>query len=67
MSHTTCTCIGCGCDDHNACWDDLAAAPCHWLRLHSAIRLGLCSACPEMAEAWDCGDRELRVPIERGE
>ncbi|MEW6612728.1 MAG: hypothetical protein AB1409_08305 [Pseudomonadota bacterium] len=57
-------CIGCGCDDMNACWDDEKGAPCHWERLDRQAGLGVCSTCRQLAEAWDRGDREIRVPVE---
>ena len=57
-------CIGCGCDDLHACWDDDASAPCTWLRLDRTAGLGVCSACPESTEAWDAGDLEIKVPHE---
>lgn len=56
------TCIGCGCNDHLACWDDLTGAPCHWLRLDRAIGLGVCSCCQESVAAWDAGSRTVQVP-----
>jgi len=27
------TCIGCGCDGLDACWDDNTEQPCHWARV----------------------------------
>lgn len=59
----TASCIGCGCDDWNACADEQTCAPCHWLRVDRSEGLGVCSACPELVEAWDRGDREFRVPM----
>ncbi len=59
-------CIGCGCDDFHACWDDEAGEPCSWLRLDRFANLGVCSACPEYVEDWDRGDREIHVPVRRG-
>ncbi len=58
-------CIGCGCDDFHACWDDEAGEPCHWLRVDYDASLGVCSACPEVVSDWDAGDREIRVPHAR--
>ena len=59
------TCIGCGCDDFHACWDDDAGEPCHWLRVNYAAGLGVCSACPEAVSDWDAVDREVKVPLDR--
>lgn len=56
------TCIGCGCDDLHACWDDVAEAPCSWVRLDRYSGLGVCSVCPEHVERWDDGDREVQMP-----
>lgn len=56
------TCIGCGCNDLQACWDEEAGQPCSWLRVDRKARLGVCSACPEVVSDWDAGDRTLRVP-----
>jgi len=55
-------CIGCGCDDKHACWDDVAERPCHWLRLDRTAGLGVCSACTGDVERWDRGDRTMAVP-----
>jgi hypothetical protein len=54
-------CVGCGCDNDHACFDQDARLPCHWIRLEPGAGKGLCSACPELAEAWDRGKREFRV------
>lgn len=64
MRRHVATCIGCGCDDDHACWDDAQDAPCSWARVDYAAGLGVCSACPELVSAWDAGDREIRVPAE---
>jgi hypothetical protein len=56
-------CIGCGCDDEHACFDETLNQPCHWIRLDPVAGKGLCSCCPELAVAWDRGDREVRVPV----
>jgi hypothetical protein len=58
-------CIGCGCTNDDACYDEAAEDACHWIRLDAAEGKGLCSCCRDMEEAWDAGDREFRVPIER--
>lgn len=36
------TCIGCGCDDYHACWDEEARQPCSWLRLDRNQGQGSC-------------------------
>jgi len=58
------TCIGCGCTDTQACYDDEADAGCHWERLDRRAGLGVCSCCKEVIEAWDQGDRQIRVPTQ---
>ncbi|WP_197420740.1 MULTISPECIES: hypothetical protein [unclassified Burkholderia] len=55
-------CISCGCDDFHACWDDAHESPCFWERVDCGAGLGVCSACPERASAWDASDRTGRVP-----
>ncbi|RQQ01060.1 hypothetical protein DF164_28385 [Burkholderia stagnalis] len=55
-------CIGCGCDDFHACWDDARESPCFWKRVDRGAGLGVCSACPECVSAWDAGDHTVRVP-----
>lgn len=53
------TCIGCGCDDDNACADsEDPAIGCHWLRVDYDEGLGVCSECRDHAKRWDAGDRE---------
>lgn len=49
-------CIGCGCDDCHACWDEEAGQPCHWVRLDRDSGRGVCSACPDHIGRWDTGD-----------
>ena len=61
---TIATCIGCGCHDYQACYDEETEAGCHWLRIDRHTGLGVCSCCKELIEAWDQGDRQIRVPIE---
>jgi hypothetical protein len=56
------TCIGCGCDDFNACEDEKTCGPCHWLAVDYAQGLGVCSACEDDLERWNKGDREMAVP-----
>ncbi len=55
-------CIGCGCDDLHACFDEVAGAPCRWLAVDYAASLGVCSACPEDFGRWQAGDRSISVP-----
>ena len=57
-------CIGCGCDDLNACYDEEKGSACHWERLDRAAGLGLCSTCRHLVEAWDTGDRQIRGLVE---
>jgi hypothetical protein len=57
-------CIGCGCHDMAACWDEPAGQPCHWLAVDRRAQLGVCSACPEDLARWRSGDREVLVPLE---
>lgn len=60
------TCIGCGCDDNHACWDEAAGNPCGWIRLDRSVGLGVCSCCLDHVARWDSGDREIAVPVELG-
>lgn len=53
------TCIGCGCDDQHACWDEAAGSPCGWLVVDYADGLGVCSTCPDHLERWNAGDRTM--------
>lgn len=57
-------CIGCGCHDAAACWDEYAGQPCHWLAVDRRARLGVCSACPEDLPRWKSGDRTVQVPLD---
>jgi hypothetical protein len=57
-------CIGCGCTEEDACFDEATHLPCHWLRLDPAAGKGLCSCCIELEADWDAGDRDFRVPVE---
>lgn len=59
-------CIGCGCDDQHACYDEVADGPCRWLAVDYGAGLGVCSACPEHLGRWESGDRTLAVPVEPG-
>ncbi len=56
-------CIGCGCDDLHACWDDAVEAPCTWLAVDRAEGLGVCSVCHGHLERWNAGDRQIALPI----
>lgn len=56
------TCIGCGCDDYHACWDEEARQPCSWLRLDRNQGQGVCSTCHDHADRWDAGDTAPAVP-----
>ncbi|MEE8057507.1 MAG: hypothetical protein V3T17_06695 [Pseudomonadales bacterium] len=58
------TCVGCGCDDYHACWDENDEQPCSWLAVDRESRLGVCSACPDDLSRWEKGDREIAVPVE---
>lgn len=49
-------CVGCGCTDGCACWDDRLDEPCHWLRVDYEQGVGLCSCCFALVGAWDDGD-----------
>lgn len=56
-------CIGCGCHDLAACWDDVADQPCHWTEVDRGAQLGVCSACaPEHLARWHAGDRSPAMP-----
>jgi hypothetical protein len=37
-------CIGCGCDDNNACLA-FGEEPCHWIAVNRARGVGVCSQC----------------------
>lgn len=51
------TCIGCGCDDFHACYDQERDAGCYWLRIDRRETKGVCSECADHVEDWDRGDR----------
>lgn len=57
------TCIGCGCNDLHACFDEVAEGPCSWLVVDYAAGLGVCSACPDELGRWQAGDRSVAVPV----
>lgn len=50
------TCIGCGCDDDNAC-ATVAGELCSWLRVDRDA--GVCSQCPDEVARFDAGDRTM--------
>ena len=60
--HEIATCIGCGCDDNHACYDELTDRPCHWVRLDRTTGRGVCSTCADEVFRWDAGDRRIAVP-----
>ena len=60
----TAICIGCGCDDQHACWDERAGQPCSWLTVDRESGLGVCSVCPGDLRRWERGDREVAVPVQ---
>lgn len=60
---TIAICIGCGCDDMHACWDDKAGRPCSWERVDRKAQIGVCSVCKNLAPAWDKGDRKPPSPF----
>lgn len=51
-------CIGCACDDDNACVD-LKGVPCHWIREDLVAGVGVCSDCADEVARFDAGDRTL--------
>ena len=53
-----CRCIGCGCDDLNAC-RDLLGDPCGWLVKSGSGRLGVCTLCPTALRLWNTGKRQF--------
>lgn len=63
MAARIATCIGCGCDDFHACFDEAAGTPCAWLVVDYPTRLGVCSACPEHVARFKSGDRSIAVPV----
>lgn len=60
------TCIGCGCDDFEAC-ETANGGACHWLRIDEDRCLGVCSECPDHVARFDSGDRsQWNEPEARG-
>lgn len=58
------TCIGCGCDDYHACFDEEVGRPCNWIAVSYDEGLGVCSCCKDHFERFHAGDREIAVPVE---
>jgi hypothetical protein len=56
---TIALCIGCGCADDFACWDDSTDAPCHWAVVDRHAGLGVCSCCSDHLPRWQAGDHTL--------
>lgn len=56
-------CVGCGCKDSAACWDENEGQPCHWLVTDEDDGLGVCSCCPDELGRFLTGDRRIAVPI----
>ena len=50
-------CVGCGCDDNDPCSSVFDEA-CSWIRVNYADRVGVCSECYGIVEAWDNDQRE---------
>jgi len=57
-------CIGCGCHDYRACYDEAAGGPCSWLAVDYNAGLGVCSVCPDELPRWKAGDRTLTEPAD---
>ncbi|KDN94697.1 hypothetical protein [Hydrogenovibrio marinus] len=51
------TCIGCGCNDFQACLDPKTGQGCSWLRVDHESGLGVCSVCEDHVDRWDEGER----------
>jgi len=56
-------CIGCGCHDFAACWDENTGEPCHWLAVDRTDGTGVCSCCPDHLVRYQSGDRSSAVPL----
>lgn len=57
-------CIGCGCDEFHACRHDtplIGASTCWWLHFDAAANVGVCSACPDLAQMWKAGERRPQL------
>lgn len=59
------TCIGCGCTESAACWDEIVQQPCRWLWIDFNVSVGVCSDCPDHEQRFKNGDREMAVPTNR--
>ena len=51
-SGTTSTCIGCGCDDFNACVNEYRE-PCSWIVVDYEKGVGVCSCCSDSLKDWE--------------
>ena len=58
-------CIGCGCSDSNACWNEQTGEACAWLRLDRAAGVGVCSSCSEHVLRWDTWKHERATSPQR--
>lgn len=58
-------CIGCGCDEWRACFDEKTGQPCSWLAVDDD-GTGVCSCCGEYLARWQDGFREFQVPVDDG-
>ena len=56
------TCIGCGCDDNNAC-----RGGCHWIHEAENAPLGICSNCAREIDVDELEGAELTWTLEYGE
>ena len=57
MSSSLAECIGCGCDDLDAC-----PGGCWWLRVDYSDGTGVCSECVERIEEWEARNEPKREP-----
>lgn len=59
-------CIGCGCDEQHACPMDQVGlyAGCWWVRFDAEGRVGVCSACWDLARVWDSARKSTARRIE---
>jgi len=55
-------CIGCGCHEMAACWDEASGQACHWLAIDRRAGKGVCSACQGELERWLAGERSFAGP-----
>lgn len=60
-------CIGCGCDDMHACWDEASCEACCWLAVDYGAALGVCSCCPDDLARWEANDLTFAVPVDMTE